>query len=997
MADFLTAVKVVRSSELPPEHSLTPITTSKSSPSDSLPQPREREPGDKGHSEKAADTGYRDLNTPQDALEALRSQPDADVLLATLSKLSAAASPDNGFPGFSLSIPGPLQAQVVNCIVIDIIPTFWSSLRRKSATLLSSCLRNITGLNAFLAKLGPLSLEQIKTASEIRIYLEVLDSVIHGSDVISVMWSRLYKATTDNVYRLIIWKELCGLLGSGKITSIVAQAEDVAHRRDMTIRSATSWLAASSRYAAWLGASIATMIDHSDDDTATMDRAEAAALLLSKTLSLSSSNELIRAMLVQMLDGQAINFKRLMSQLPASAKRRFVEQVIRLLSVYLPPSAVALSAQDPDGGKQASAIAALVDALAKEDKDAHQHLVAMLCDPTQSTAVSQTARRAVVAVLAASSTEDLQTVLEKAMTTFSDRLFIDHAPALQQDNLAQTVLLAAGYLHRNMPMALKVIARSSRHIRGTSNRLDASGHRARWLGMVVAMAISRLVDKDEARMDFGTDEVKTEEAIFYMSLVELDDRVASLAGARSLFARPKSSNSSKTQSQATQEMPVVGGKRMLGPVPPPTAQTEVVGERITELLDDEFQEEDGLRPYPKPDSDPEDSDEDATLVNRNKPRPPVYIRDLLSMLKDDKDHDRFQLGVKHAAPLIRRKANFGKEVKDHTEELMAQLCNLQDPFETPDFDELRLQAMIALVLADVDVVALWLSAHVFLEGYSLSQRCTMLSALGLGGRELAGFKNEDTLNPALPNTDFPSKRLPPRLHAAYTASPVNRLESVSKNMEDQLIQPLALQAADQTTAHLNPVKVRTFSSRMEVERTKRKPAANQLAKTLGKTFFGPLISRYQQEVSAYGGASVFVSSVVVVVTFVKTLALLLHASGPATLGLPDVTAVFWDLLLEMRVQAAGNIKILEAVLFSFLTILDVNTDKRRLASEEAKRLGETQQWVEIIFEKAGGGEILSGGGDAQEEKVRMLAAGVLVRLSEVGEVARESLFGRSPA
>lgn len=102
------------------------------------------------------------------------------------------------------------------------------------------------------------------------------------------------------------------------------------------------------------------------------------------------------------------------------------------------------------------------------------------------------------------------------------------------------------------------------------------------------------------------------------------------------------------------------------PRPPELVQTEVEGEKLTEILDkdedredDESDLSDALKPYAKPDSDLEDSDKDATLGHRNKAKPLVYIRDLMSMLPDDGDHDRLQIGIKHTASLIRRKNDFG--------------------------------------------------------------------------------------------------------------------------------------------------------------------------------------------------------------------------------------------------------------------------------------------------------------------------------------------------
>ncbi|KAM3420328.1 hypothetical protein BST61_g3611 [Cercospora zeina] len=514
--------------------------------------------------------------------------------------------------------------------------------------------------------------------------------------------------------------------------------------------------------------------------------------------------------------------------------------------------------------------------------------------------------------------------------------------------------------------------------------------------MTVATAISGIVDKEGARMTFDTRDMQTDDAKWYQQLIELDDKIGTLRDFASLL-QPKSITTNPRRKQnVSEELPVINGKQSFGP-PRPPVQTEVIGDRVTELLDDEDGESDDLKPYAKPDSDPEDSDEDATLVNRDKVRPPVYIRDLMRMLREDKKHDRFQVAIKHAAPLIRKKSNFGREVRDHAEEIALLLCDLQDPFETENFDELKLQALMAILLSDVDNIAPWLSRQVFNGDYSLSQRCTMLSALGLGGRELAGLTEQDDLNPALPNTSFPSKRLPARLHAIYdsTPPPVMRLESARSDVENAIMKPLALSAADQTTSHLNAVKIKKFSSRMDVERTKRKPAANQLAKIFATHFFNPLVTRYQQEVAAYGQRSVFASAPIVQVTFVKTLALLLHAAGPAMMGLPEVTTSFWELLFTLRVASANDISILESVLFALLTLLEVNCewgDKARLAQEEPKRLAETQSWVEVVFERTGHGRLVTEA-SGEESKVRMLAAGALVKCRAIIDAYQKGLMG----
>lgn len=79
---------------------------------------------------------------------------------------------------------------------------------------------------------------------------------------------------------------------------------------------------------------------------------------------------------------------------------------------------------------------------------------------------------------------------------------------------------------------------------------------------------------------------------------------------------------------------------------------------------------------------------------------------------------------------------------------------------------------------------------------------------------------------------------------------------------------------------------------------------------------------------------------------------------------------------------------LEALLFGFLTLLDVNaTDQRRIADENAQSLLETREWVQGVFEQVG-----SGLGD-EGERIRMLCAGVLARVSEVVEKWQRLMVG----
>lgn len=222
-----------------------------------------------------------------------------------------------------------------------------------------------------------------------------------------------------------------------------------------------------------------------------------------------------------------------------------------------------------------------------------------------------------------------------------------------------------------------------------------------------------------------------------------------------------------------------------------------------------------------------------------------YIRDLVAGLRDTENFDRYKLAISTAPSLIRRKANFGSEVTEHIEDLASLLVALSDKYDMDKFQEMRLQGMVAVIIAQPVQMGQWLSRTFFNGDYSIGQRASVLTALGLGARELAGFQKEDAailgVDP-LPETSFPSQKLPEKLHKAFasdaksSSSPLNR---ISESVEKLMIQPMAVSAADKLSGP-NALKIRTFSSRMAVEKKRPKPTANALAKIVADAFFLPL-------------------------------------------------------------------------------------------------------------------------------------------------------------
>lgn len=523
-------------------------------------------------------------------------------------------------------------------------------------------------------------------------------------------------------------------------------------------------------------------------------------------------------------------------------------------------------------------------------------------------------------------------------------------------------------------MFVTMMAKSTYHVNGMSNRIGAASPRARFLGIAVGSTLSKMVDKPELQLKIELEGSEAAEAKWYERLGKVDDKIGSISD-----LQKKQSAATSSLGSTVKPKPKPATKFTSGP-----AFTEVQGPRVVEVLSDSEDEDADLVTYSKPDSDPEDEDEDPTAINRNKPTAPVYIRDLVAGLRDQENYDRHELALATAASLIRRKSNFGTEVVDHLEELATILTGLQNGLELDLFSQQKQQAMIAVLLTKPAQMAQWFARSYFSGDYSLTQRIAMLTTLGLGARELAGMKDTSTddLVPAAPT--FPSKQLPSHLHKMYTedkaASPVAKLTS---SMARAMLSPLASQAAD-TLSGPNVLKIRTFSSRMEVEAARKKPIPNALAQIVADNFFFPLTGRWWLQVRS-NSDSIYASTHLLP-PFLQTLSLLLNASGPNTLSLPQMTREYWDLLLSVRGLASNDKAILGALLFGFLMLLETNENKERLATDHGKELMETQAWVKMVFEGLGAGS-------EEDERIRVLAAGVVIRCQEVVEKYQRRLAG----
>ena len=173
--------------------------------------------------------------------------------------------------------------------------------------------------------------------------------------------------------------------------------------------------------------------------------------------------------------------------------------------------------------------------------------------------------------------------------------------------------MLAGYAFRADETFLMHLSRSSIYLNAISNRLAASSQRARFLGMVVGTAFSELVDPKDKRMAFSTDEMNSPDGQWYRSLTSVKDSVGSIKDLK--IESTPSIKSSNQLSKSVNSNSSTRSKKI--------AQSTSKIISIEELNDSSESEIEDLPMYEKPDSDPEDEDEDPTLIQRDRPTAPV--------------------------------------------------------------------------------------------------------------------------------------------------------------------------------------------------------------------------------------------------------------------------------------------------------------------------------------------------------------------------------------
>ncbi|KAK6366328.1 telomere binding protein [Exophiala oligosperma] len=433
---------------------------------------------------------------------------------------------------------------------------------------------------------------------------------------------------------------------------------------------------------------------------------------------------------------------------------------------------------------------------------------------------------------------------------------------------------------------------------------------------------------------------------------------------------------------------------------------------IEELSTDDEGDDPELRPYPRPNNDLSDSDDDPTLVNRNKPTAPVYITSLIKQINATDDVSTVELALRTAPSLIRRKAGFGDELSSNLLPLASALLNLQEGMSQQELQRFRLEALIECFVSEPVVMGPWIANMYFGGDFSLFQRGVLLTVLGLGARQIAGIDDEQDNGIApmeLGEKTFPSNRLPPQLESIFAPekSPIN---TISTTLSRRTLQPMALTAADKLSGP-DILKVRTFSSRMAVAakqaakteaRSKRVP--KDLHKLLAESVYLPLCSRSTLLFSSLEKAPYLANSTLLHPSMVKlniqTLTVIISTLGPNAVQLETVTRE--SLLLLTAIHTISVLTrdpiVLPAILHLLLTVLDLNieagaTSEERLVTDFGSMIAELSSWAATLGEQGSIPEVHGEEGLGMSMPWPVLVAGIQVKWQEVGRKFQGRMLG----
>ncbi|KAF9533360.1 telomere length regulation protein-domain-containing protein [Crepidotus variabilis] len=461
-------------------------------------------------------------------------------------------------------------------------------------------------------------------------------------------------------------------------------------------------------------------------------------------------------------------------------------------------------------------------------------------------------------------------------------------------------------------------------------------------------------------------------------------------------------------------------------------------------------------PSPTPSSLDEIEKDPTLNVGRKKVLRPVYLAQLGDLLrgtgtqmqhKADEPHDadKIEMALAVGEELIRRKRNYGTELDENAVNLVYAFIGLNDNFDLDGFSEKRQAALNALISCSPRKAAPSIIEEFFKNQYSTDQRFVVLNALALGARELASLPTPLSVVPSK-RTAFPSKKLPTHLHRRYINENQIDKEVVPRLMDDiakhvlkdehsavetqpEVIRERRLRIQKPPTRITEVVQQHPLNPYSNLEQSIPKPKT-RFIDVAAECFIIPLVNRFwsflrdeqaREERTAsregsgryHGAGTGLIMNPVVLAQFLRTLAILVNASQNAPEWLALIAPDALELALTIGTKPISHVEMAEdeleteeqrkmkeaSVLTSSLELALIVLDGaleidggKILGLEHTTLVLGTGEWAGKVFANLEKGLKVQGGGGMHEARLNRAAAGVLLKVDELGSKWRRSML-----
>lgn len=366
-----------------------------------------------------------------------------------------------------------------------------------------------------------------------------------------------------------------------------------------------------------------------------------------------------------------------------------------------------------------------------------------------------------------------------------------------------------------------------------------------------------------------------------------------------------------------------------------------------------------LPSYALAEDDPEDSDDEPDLSNKERLSPPVYIKTLIEYLSADDNYQKQHLSLVYGPGLVKRKMSFGKEMEFYGIELATVVAGLKDNFDMDNFESMRLNLLVEV--AKMPRAGKHLAKLLFSGDFSLQQRMVILTSIALAVQ--AGCDN--TISEQV------SKRLPDSVHELFEDSPV---DSLARRIQSSTISETA-DKADDLIGGPKVLRIsRHLAKERELQNDKSKNQNISTSEYAGNYYFFPLMAEWW----VTGGANMGHYSQLLIAHFFKTLGIIMTKAKQT--DIPDMTGELLDLIMSMRSAAKAEPVVLDGVLTALAVILQSN-DHQLLVTHWPTTIVEIKSWLEDIWESV------------PDEKIQRTAAAILYQLVEIIDKWSHRLLG----